>query len=132
MPLCLTFINLKKAFDTVETEAVLEALGNQGDSIYQDISNFTTRISPFYDDIIIDVRRGVRQGDTVSPKLFTATLENVVRRLEWDKMEVRVDGPLLHHLRFADDIALVTPTISQAERMLADFDDVYGKVGKSI
>ncbi|EYC19360.1 hypothetical protein Y032_0024g1041 [Ancylostoma ceylanicum] len=43
-------------------------------------------------------------------------------------MEVRVDGPLLHHLRFADDIALVTPTISQAERMLADFDDVYGKV----
>ncbi|EPB66375.1 lectin C-type domain protein [Ancylostoma ceylanicum] len=30
MPLCLTFIDLKKAFDTVETEAVLEALGNQG------------------------------------------------------------------------------------------------------
>ncbi|VDO28401.1 unnamed protein product [Haemonchus placei] len=30
MPLCLTFIDLKKAFDTVETEAVIEALGNQG------------------------------------------------------------------------------------------------------
>nr|CDJ80166.1 RNA-directed DNA polymerase (reverse transcriptase) domain containing protein [Haemonchus contortus] len=27
MPLCLTFIDLKKAFDTVETEAVIEALG---------------------------------------------------------------------------------------------------------
>ncbi|EPB67531.1 hypothetical protein ANCCEY_13382 [Ancylostoma ceylanicum] len=29
MPLCLTFIDLRKAFDTAETEAVLEALGNQ-------------------------------------------------------------------------------------------------------
>ncbi|KAK6743083.1 hypothetical protein RB195_010385 [Necator americanus] len=30
MPLCLTFIDLKKAFDSVETEAVMEALDNQG------------------------------------------------------------------------------------------------------
>ncbi|EPB70101.1 hypothetical protein ANCCEY_10801 [Ancylostoma ceylanicum] len=90
---------------------------------------FTTRISPFYDDITIDVRRGVRQGDTVSPKLFTPTLEDVMRRLEWDNMGMRVDGRLLHHLRFADDIVFITPSISQAERMLADFDDAYGKIG---
>ncbi|EYC18451.1 hypothetical protein Y032_0027g1523 [Ancylostoma ceylanicum] len=134
MPLCLTFIDLKEAFDTVETKAVLEALGNQGVStqyirIFRELySNFTTRISPFYDDITIDVRRGVRQGDTVSPKLFTATLEDVMRRLEWDNMGVRVDGRLLHHLRFADDIVLTTPNISQAERMLADFDDACGKI----
>ncbi|EPB69358.1 hypothetical protein ANCCEY_11549 [Ancylostoma ceylanicum] len=91
--------------------------------------NFTTRISPFYDDITIDVRRGVRQGDTVSPKLFTATFEYVMRTLEWDNMGVRVDGRLLHHLRFADDIVLITPSISQAERMLADFDDACIKIG---
>nr|CDJ83065.1 endonuclease-reverse transcriptase [Haemonchus contortus] len=30
MPLCLTLIDLKKTFDTVEAEAVIEALGNQG------------------------------------------------------------------------------------------------------
>ncbi|XGW34347.1 hypothetical protein V3C99_018313 [Haemonchus contortus] len=29
MPLCLTFIELTKAFDTVEAEAVIKALGNQ-------------------------------------------------------------------------------------------------------
>ncbi|EYC22362.1 hypothetical protein Y032_0017g3304 [Ancylostoma ceylanicum] len=92
-------------------------------------SNFTTRISPFYDDITIDVRRGVRQSDIVSPKLFTATLEDVTRRLEWDNMGVRVDGRLLHHLRFTDDIVLITPNISQAERMLADFDDACRKIG---
>ncbi|EYC12427.1 hypothetical protein Y032_0047g1473 [Ancylostoma ceylanicum] len=66
MPLCLTFIDLKKAFDTVETEAVLEALGNQGVPtqyirIFRELySNFTTRIPPFYDNITIDVRRGLK------------------------------------------------------------------------
>ncbi|VDO62739.1 unnamed protein product [Heligmosomoides polygyrus] len=30
LPICLTFIDLKKAFDSVETEAVVEALLTQG------------------------------------------------------------------------------------------------------
>ncbi|EYC29498.1 hypothetical protein Y032_0006g3006 [Ancylostoma ceylanicum] len=129
------FMDLRKAFDTVETEAVLEALGNQNVPtqyirIFRELySNFTTRILPFYDDITIDVRRGARQGDTVSPKLVTATLEDAIRRLEWDHIGVRVDGRLLQHLRFADDVVLITPNISQAERMLADFDDACGKIG---
>ncbi|EYB95691.1 hypothetical protein Y032_0157g3219 [Ancylostoma ceylanicum] len=52
-----------------------------------------------------------------------------MRRLEWENMGVRVDGRLLHHLRLADDIVLITPSISQAERMLADFDDACGTIG---
>ncbi|KAK6732146.1 hypothetical protein RB195_016494 [Necator americanus] len=98
MPLCLTFIDLKKAFDSVETEAVVEALDNQGvptqyiKVLRELYSNFTTGISPFYKNIIIDVKRGVRQGDTISPKIFTATLENAMRKLEWDDMGVKIDG----------------------------------------
>ncbi|KAK6731323.1 hypothetical protein RB195_007659 [Necator americanus] len=135
MPLCLTFIDLKKAFDSVETEAVVEALDNQGvptqyiKVLRELYSNFTTGISPFYKNIIIDVKRGVRQGDTISPKIFTATLENAMRKLEWDDMGVKVDGRQQHHLRFADDIVLVTPSISQAERMLTEFDETCGCIG---
>ncbi|KAK6749471.1 hypothetical protein RB195_001838 [Necator americanus] len=135
MPLSLTFIDLKKAFDSIETEAVVEALDNQGvptqyiKVLRELYGNFTTGISPFYKDIIIDVKRGVRQSDTISPKIFTATLENTVRKLEWDDMEVKVDGRQLHHLRFADDILLITPSISQAERMLTEFDETCGCIG---
>ncbi|KAK6763237.1 hypothetical protein RB195_023808 [Necator americanus] len=92
IPLCLTFIDLKKAFDTVETEAVVEALDNQGVptkyiKVLRELhSNFTTGISPFYKDIIIDVKREVRRGDTILLKIFTATLENAVRKLEWKDM----------------------------------------------
>ncbi|KAK6761096.1 hypothetical protein RB195_022239 [Necator americanus] len=56
MPLYLTFIDLKKAFDSVETEAVVEALDNQGvptqyikvlRELYSNFTNFrhSTRIS---------------------------------------------------------------------------------------
>ena len=30
------------------------------------------------------IKRGVRQRDTISPKLFTATLESIFRRLNWE------------------------------------------------
>uniref|UniRef100_A0A7I4XYX2 Reverse transcriptase domain-containing protein n=1 Tax=Haemonchus contortus TaxID=6289 RepID=A0A7I4XYX2_HAECO len=92
-------------------------------------NNFTTRISPFYKEVIINVKRGVRQGDTISSKLFSAALENVMRHMEWESMGVKVDGRYLHHLRFADDIVLITPNIEQAEQMLAEFDNACGKIG---
>ncbi|VDO97072.1 unnamed protein product [Heligmosomoides polygyrus] len=43
-------------------------------------------------------------------------------------MGVKLDGQQLHHLPFAVDIVLITPSISQAERMLADFVRVCGKI----
>ncbi|VDM60335.1 unnamed protein product [Angiostrongylus costaricensis] len=52
-----------------------------------------------------------------------------MRTLEWDNMGVKIDGRQLHHFRFADDFALITANISQAERMLADFDKACGKIG---
>ncbi|KAE9415981.1 hypothetical protein Angca_007600, partial [Angiostrongylus cantonensis] len=85
---CLTFIDLEKAFDSIEIEAVMEAIGSQGVpteyvKILRELyKNFTIKISPFYNGINVDVKRGVREGDTISPKLFTAALQNVVRTLE--------------------------------------------------
>ena len=52
----------------------------------------------------IRIKRGVRQGDTISPKLFTATLESIFRRLNWENKGVKIDGEFLSNLRFADDI----------------------------
>ncbi|KAK6761748.1 hypothetical protein RB195_022723 [Necator americanus] len=44
-------------------------------------------------------------------------------------MVVKVDGWQLHHLRFANDIVLITSSISQAERMLTKFDETFGCFG---
>ncbi|KAK6762239.1 hypothetical protein RB195_023089 [Necator americanus] len=127
MSLCLTFIDLKKSFDSVETEAVVEALDNQRvptqyiKVLRELYSDFTTRISPFYKNIVVDVKRVVRQGDTLSPKIFTATFENAMRKLEWDDMGVKVDGRQLHHLCLADNIVLITPTESTKDDVHAQW-----------
>ena len=53
------------------------------------------------------IGRGVRQGDTISPKLFTVALEGVFKKLNWEKMG-NINGKFLSHLGFADDIILMT------------------------
>ncbi|VDM62391.1 unnamed protein product [Angiostrongylus costaricensis] len=76
------------------------------------------RLSGFYNDINIDVKTGVRQGDTILLKLFSATFQNVKRALEWDHMGVKFDGRQLHHLCFDGDIVFVTPNIAKPKRSL--------------
>lgn len=69
----------------------------------------TTEIKLPNDPITIPIRRGVRQGDTVSPKLFTAALEEVFKQLNWEKRRncgLSIGDKQLSHLRFADDIVL--------------------------
>ncbi|VDL65575.1 unnamed protein product [Nippostrongylus brasiliensis] len=52
-----------------------------------------------------------------------------MQTLQWDDIVVKINGLQLHHLRFADDIVLVTPSITQAERTLADLDRACRKIG---
>uniref|UniRef100_A0A7I4Z1F2 Reverse transcriptase domain-containing protein n=1 Tax=Haemonchus contortus TaxID=6289 RepID=A0A7I4Z1F2_HAECO len=52
-----------------------------------------------------------------------------MRHLEWEDLRVKVNGRYLHHLRFADDMVLITPSIEQAGPMLAEFDNACGKIG---
>ena len=71
----------------------------------------------------IRIKRGVRQRDTISPKLFTATLESIFRRLNWENKGVKIDGEFLSNLRFADDIFLCTETPQELQQMLQEISD---------
>ena len=73
--------------------------------------------------------RGVRQWDTISPKLFTATLESIFRRLNWENKGVKVDGEFLSNLRFADDIFLCTETPQELQQMLHELSDESRRMG---
>ncbi|KAK6764287.1 hypothetical protein RB195_024561 [Necator americanus] len=50
-----------------------------------------------------------------------------MRKLERDGM--MVDGRQLHNLWFADDMVLITSSITRAERMLTEFDEICGCIG---
>ena len=77
----------------------------------------------------IRIKRGVRQVDTILPKLFTATLESIFRRLNWENKGVKIDGEFLCNLRFADDIFLCTETSQELQQMLQELSDKSGRMG---
>ena len=137
LPLAVIFVDFEKAFDSVEINAVLGALKEQGiRSEYVQLlrallRDNTTDITLFSNPIRIPVSKGVKQGDTVSPKLFSACLEMVIRRLNWSG-GIKIDGERLNHLRFADDIVLVGNTIEEVQRMLKELDTEGAKIGLKI
>lgn len=77
----------------------------------------------------IKMERGVRQGDTISPKLFTLALEDVFKKLNWDKKGIRVDGGMLNHLRFADDVVVLASSLEELQTMLEQLHHTSAQVG---
>lgn len=55
------------------------------------------------------IERGVKQRDTISPKLFTNMLENMFKM-----MGMNINCEDLNHLRFDDDIVWIDLTRPQA------------------
>jgi len=51
------------------------------------------------------VRKGVRQGDSISPKLLSVVLKRVFQNLNWDEVGIKINGEYFHHLQFADYVA---------------------------
>ena len=63
------------------------------------------------------IKRGVRQGDPISPKLFSAAIETIFQTVDLDK-GLNIDGETLTNLRFADDVALRTNNMTEMEEQL--------------
>ncbi|KAK3763976.1 hypothetical protein RRG08_024031 [Elysia crispata] len=87
LPLCVGFIDYEKAFDSVEHFAIFDALRKINinetyvailENIYQKatarvhIDNLESETFP--------INRGVRQGDPISPKMFTTAMEMIFRK----------------------------------------------------
>ena len=77
----------------------------------------------------IKVAKGVRQGDMISPKLFTASLESIFCKTDWERKGINIDGEYLNHLRFADDISNTTEAPTELQQMLNDLNRESKKVG---
>ena len=64
-----------------------------------------------------EVLYGVRQGDPIAPKLFSAAIETIFQTVDHDK-GLNIDGETLTNLRFADDVALKTNNMTEMEEQL--------------
>uniref|UniRef100_A0A914X1V6 Reverse transcriptase domain-containing protein n=1 Tax=Plectus sambesii TaxID=2011161 RepID=A0A914X1V6_9BILA len=125
----------KISYTLLLPECVWESLRKQGvEEEYVHIlqacyDGCTTTLIPFQREVPAEVGKGVRQGDPISPNLFSAVLEDVINRCNWEERGIRINGRQLSQLRFADDIVLVTSTAYEASEMLAELDIVSHAVG---
>lgn len=78
----------EKTFDT-RNLAVIQALRNYGvdvqyEKILENIYNgFSATVVLYKESSKIPIRKGVRQGDTISPMLYTPCLQEIFRTLGW-------------------------------------------------
>lgn len=63
------------------------------------------------------LKRGVKQGDPLSPALYAATLEFAMKQLDWGNKDLNINGLLLTNLRFADIIILANSIIKLQEML---------------
>uniref|UniRef100_A0A7I4Y976 Reverse transcriptase domain-containing protein n=1 Tax=Haemonchus contortus TaxID=6289 RepID=A0A7I4Y976_HAECO len=133
MPLCLTFIDLKKAFDTVEAEAVIEALGNQGVP-----TQYIRMLRQLYDQDFTIVQGSHYQREERCPawqyhiaQTFQCRSREYHASVGMGRLGSEGRRPLSTSPPFCrrHHIVLITPNIEQAERMLSEFDNACGKVG---
>ena len=75
--------------------------------------------------------KGVKQGDPISPKLFTACLESVIRKLNWKQVQkgIKTGDDTIYNLRFADDSAIFGNSLKELKVMLEDLSRESSKVG---
>ena len=125
IPLHMAFVDFEKAFDSIQHMAVFTALKQHGvQEKYINVPKETyrggtaqIRTESLSDKI--NILKGVRQGDTLSPILFTLAVEEIFKRVEIED-GVNINGERLSNLRFTDDITLFAESVEGLEKLLYD------------
>ena len=127
----------QKAFDSVEFTALFKALENQRvDQAYitilRDLYNGATSVLKLHrDSDKIKLEKGATQGDNISPKIFTACLQDaIVKRIDWEAGRgLNIDCGYLSHLIFTDDIILFAKSPEELTSMLTDIHNTSKPAG---
>ena len=134
LPLVLTFVDYEKAFDSVATNAILSALVDQGiDPSYirtlADCNKHcTTTLQLFIDHSLFQL---VKEYDRATPyhpscsQLFCEFIRLIQKEdTSWWTIPLQPS--------FADDIAILSNSIAEAETMFVELNEAGKKIGLRI
>jgi hypothetical protein len=117
-------LDISKAFDMIPHQAINDALTRKGipkyvaNMISRSYNGIQTVITGGTEEVQIKIRRGVKQGDPLSPFIFNALLEPLILELEEMKGFQVKEGCTIATLAFADDIILLAPNEEKAKALL--------------
>ncbi|XP_026741872.1 uncharacterized protein LOC113503928 [Trichoplusia ni] len=124
-PVYACYLDLSKAFDLVSYNILWDKLRNT--TVSREIVSV---LEHWYDNqtnnvrwagILSDEYRlecGVRQGGLTSPRLFNLYVNELLEELSSTGIGCHVDGVCINNISYADDMVLLSPSISALRRML--------------
>lgn len=126
LPTVATFIDARKAYDTVWREGNFVKLHNMGvrGKLWRQLqamsSNPRSKVRlPFGETEWFKVSRGVAQGAVESPWLYNCYINDMVREMKNKGLGIRIGGVLTPMLMYADDIVLLAGTVAEMRAMNA-------------
>ena len=134
---CVAFIDVAKAFDSVSHDYTLVVCRRMGipevfveyiRRLY-DGGTITRRCGRQRDSRTFTVRRGVRQGDPLSPFLFNLVMDWLLSMLDENLGVEEATGVRDNHLDFADDLALISETPEGLKALAREYEALLGSVG---
>ena len=145
LPLTVTFIDFKKAFDSIDRRVMFAVLRHYGipEAVVNAISTLykNSESAVMVDGNIsapFEVSTGVLQGDVLAPFLFIIMVDFLLKKATSDndsgivthpRRSRRFPAKVLNDLDFADDIALLESTMSQAQAQLTRTADAAKDLG---
>ena len=144
--LALVFVDFSKAFDSVDRNKMFEILKLYGipdkmisaiKVMYTDTTS--TILSPDGETPPFSINAGILQGDTLAPFLFIIVVDYVLRmsvdRISQNGLEItprrssRYPAEHLTDTDFADDIALISGSLANAQLLLQALEQASNCVG---
>ena len=129
----VTFFDLADAFGSVEHNLIHHTLQRNGvpSSICDYVENLYSRLQgqikgPEWLSTPFDFKRGVFQGDPLSPIIFLMVFNSIIQHLKSmeDRYGYDLDGSKYITLPFADDFCLITSNKRHHQKIMDEIHDI--------
>lgn len=137
-PYNIITIDIKKAFDIVQHKNIKTALERIGinervrkliDNQYKEVSTTITCGKNITGEI--PIKRGVKQGDHLSPFIFNCIIDDFLTNAK-QEYGVNINNTWVSTLAYADDIVLLSESTDDAQYLIDDLITTLEKKGLSI
>ena len=134
------YVDYEKAFDRVEHSKLMNMLEKyevDGEDVHL-IQNLywnqkaNIRIGASDSSEACCVKRGVRQGCPMSPRLFNAYSERIMQHPKFSNVGFPINGLKINNISYADDKVMIAASPQQLQQMISRLNAEGKKVGMNI